>query len=234
MILLIVANAIYFAGARWWWESPRREAYELPVIERAEFENLGLELLGDPVYGLNSWDQSADVRLYRVYDEPVEAAEFCQMLGPIAEPEAADDLRDHLLNDEVSARRDDVLVTSIVGYLVSLGPFAHPEEALATHRKLDEQALDNFVFSDADQRNGISLGFFSTRLAAENQAASISKYGYEPGIQEREQMAREHWVFVGEGGELPPGYWADLQGSYPLLTLRRGFCQLYQGLVSPS
>jgi hypothetical protein len=226
--LLVMGNLAYFAGTHWFWEKPRRETYRLLDASELKPGFANLKLLSERVYGDENWDDEA-VHLYRFHDRAKQGARFCQMLGPLPDAVEADALRDRLLEDGVNARRDDIVAASIAGYSVILGPYPDPDIAMEIHRDLNQRNLDNFLFSDAGQRNGISLGFFGTREAAQRLVLATSSPDYQPKIQERESLSREHWVFVGEGGELATEYWQGLQGSFPLLALRRGYCEIYRG-----
>lgn len=174
------------------------------------------------------WPQNEAPRLFTQHETNDADATACRMLGPVAK-EQVSDLLEYLISRGVEARADDILVVGIAGYSVILGPYDSSEDALSIHRHLDANSLENFVFSDEDRRNGISLGFFGTRGAAERLAATAAELGYEPGIREREQLSREHWVMIRD---IPAEeVLVSLPAGFLMAKSWEGFCRPYVGMA---
>ncbi len=167
-------------------------------------------------------------RLFVLSDEPADDSLACTLVGPIVETQGTP-LLNRIRTAAITARADDVLKIQVAGYSVILGPYVNSEEALTIHHALEEEQLDNFVFSDEEQRNGISLGYFGTRDAAERLVASVRELGLKPAIREREQMSREHWISVtGISAE----QWTDLvTDEFPEARFWEGYCSVYLGLA---
>ncbi|HET9678937.1 MAG TPA: SPOR domain-containing protein [Gammaproteobacteria bacterium] len=121
--------------------------------------------------------------------------QVCAALGPFYAPDqaAAGAARLRDLGFEPTVRQTGGQLRS--GYWVYLPPFTSREDAKIVAARLREQGIeDMFIVSDAENRNAISLGLYSTAERADRRAAFLGKLGYTPRIAERFRDATLYWL----------------------------------------
>lgn len=121
--------------------------------------------------------------------------QVCATLGPFYAPDqaAAGAAQLHDLGFEPTLRQSGGQLRS--GFWVYLPPFTSREDAKIVAARLREQGIeDMFIVSDAENRNAISLGLYSTAERADRRAAFMGKLGYTPRIAERFRDATLYWL----------------------------------------
>ncbi len=130
-------------------------------------------------------------------DAPVAAAATpaaCFSLGPYTSEAAALQAQAATSDQLLRVRLREVPGTSASGYQVVMPPAASLEDAQATATRIGEAGFDDFlVVRQGEQANGIALGRYRSRDAAERRVAQLQAAGFDAALQP-----------VGRAG---PGLW---------------------------
>ena len=129
---------------------------------------------------------------------------LCVGLGPFADLLAATDVAERLNGIDIAA---GVTAVDTPGgdydYRVVLPPLPSLQEAFRRLRELKSRNIDSYVITDGKDAQGISLGVFSTREAADDHRQTLQGDGYVAVIREIPQVIREFWVVAAPGEEIP-------------------------------
>lgn len=127
-------------------------------------------------------DQGRDVRLDK-----------CLMAGPWAEREAAQ----QALSQVPAEWRGTVRALDVVRdrlHWVFLPPAEDREEALRVLRELQNRQVDSFLVGEGEDRNAISLGYFSRADSARGLMVKMRSEGYPAEVRETSRTLREFWL----------------------------------------
>jgi hypothetical protein len=127
-----------------------------------------------------------------------DGAQTCVAVGPFVdvfsgqnalEQLSALDLRVELKAVDVAAGGND--------YRLLIPSASSPEEAFRKLRELQASDIDSYVITQGPQALGISLGVFSTTVAAEALKDRVEAMGYSSEILEIVRLSRAYWIFLG-------------------------------------
>jgi hypothetical protein len=122
------------------------------------------------------------------------ASAVCFSLGPYTSRAAAAQAEAATAGQLVRVRLREVPGISASGYQVVIAPAASLEEAQATAARIGAAGFDDFlVVRQGDQANGIALGRYRSREAAERRLAQLQAADFDAQLQP-----------VGRAG---PGLW---------------------------
>jgi len=211
---LLVANLAYLA-----WAGFMREADTVaPRTVRSASEADTIYLLSE-----NRHDDSREERLNRVISNPVRKDESarhdCLAIGPFPDLFSGQAVVDQLLALDIESELRAVdQATGESDYRVLIPPAPSLQEAFRKLRELKSRDIDSYVITQGADALGISLGVFSSRVAAEAMRALREKEGYEVEIVEIPRLAREFWLFSADSPnlDLETAVWESLvtrQGS---------------------
>lgn len=183
IVLLVVLNL----GAAAWWLTrsvvPPAPPADLPSgVAR-------LQLVDEPV-------SPAGAPVASSTTAPAAEASIaaCFSLGPYTSAAAATQAQAATAGRLLRARLREIPGTSASGYQVVIPPAATLEEAQATAARIGAAGFDDFlVVRQGDQANGIALGRYRSREAAERRLAQLEAAGFGAELQP-----------VGRAG---PGLW---------------------------
>ncbi|HEY1034366.1 MAG TPA: SPOR domain-containing protein [Pseudoxanthomonas sp.] len=199
IVLLVVLNL----GAAAWWLTRPAPAPEPPPALPAGVARL--QLVGEEA-------PAAPVPASPAATFVPPAPAVCFSLGPFTSEAAAIQARDALGADLLRWQLREAPVASASGYQVVMAPAASLEEAQATAARIGAAGFDDFlVVRQGDQANGIALGRYRSRDAAERRLAELQAGGFTAQLQP-----------VGRAG--PSLWWLDAgaaEGADPAALARR-------------
>jgi len=197
IVLLVVLNL----GAAAWWLTRPAPAPEPPPALPAGVARL--QLVGE------------DAPAPSVSTAPAIAPRMpavCFSLGPFTSEAAATQARDAIGADLLRAQLREAPGASANGYQVVMPPAASLEDAQATAARIGAAGFNDFlVVRQGDQANGIALGRYRSRDAAERRLAELQAGGFTAQLQP-----------VGRAG--PSLWWLDAgaaEGADPAALARR-------------
>ena len=179
IVLLVVLN---LGAAAWWLTRPA----PMPEPEPA---------LPAGVARLQLVDESAPAAATSATSAvAAPAIASCFSLGPYTSQAAAEQAQAATAGQLLQVRLREVPGTSASGYQVVIAPAASLEDAQATAARIGAAGFDDFlVVRQGDQANGIALGRYRSRDAAERRLAQMQEAGFAAQLQP-----------VGRAG---PGLW---------------------------
>lgn len=199
IVLLVVLN---LGAAAWWLTRPTPEPVppaDLPAgVAR-------LQLVDEDAPAASATPSPAPATTPRV-------PAVCFSLGPFTSEAAATQARGALGADLLRVQLREAPGASASGYQVVMPPAASLEEAQATAARIGAAGFDDFlVVRQGEQANGIALGRYRSREAAERRLADLQAGGFAAQLQP-----------VGRAG--PSLWWLDAgaaEGADPAALARR-------------
>ena len=111
-------------------------------------------------------------------------------------------------------------------FWVYLPPYGERAQALAVLRELQARDVDSFVVSEGDDRNAISLGYFSSGESARGLSVKMQNVGYPAAVRETAREVTEYWLVFRPAGIPDKGAALQaLQGSASSLSTEQVACQ---------
>lgn len=184
---LIVLLAVLNLGAAAWWLTRPAAPAAPPVALPSGVARL--QLVDEP-------PSPAGAPAAPTARAPAAAAsiEDCFSLGPYASQAMATQAQALITDRVVRVRLREIPGTSASGYQVVIPPAATLEDAQALAARIGAAGFDDFlVVRQGDQANGIALGRYRSREAAERRLARVQAAGFDAALQP-----------VGRAG---PGLW---------------------------
>lgn len=180
IVLLVVLN---LGTAAWWLSRPAPVPAPGPDLPAGVAR---LQLVDEPAQAT-----TPSVSVPVVSPAPVA---LCFSLGPYTSETAATRAQAAIAGQLRQARLREVPGVSASGYQVVIPPAASLEEAQAVAARIGAAGFDDFlVVRQGDQANGIALGRYRSREAAERRLAQLQAAGFGAQLQP-----------VGRAG---PGLW---------------------------
>jgi hypothetical protein len=211
---LLIANLAYLVYAGFMREADRAVPRTVPTASGVDT----LYLLSE-----NRHDDNRDERLNRVISNPVlkdeSARHDCLAIGPFEDLFSGQAVVDQLLALDIESELRAVdQTTGESDYRVLIPPAPSLQEAFRKLRELKSRDIDSYVITQGADALGISLGVFSSKVAAEAMQALREREGYEVEIVEIPRLSREFWLFSADSPnlDLEPAIWESLvsrQGS---------------------
>lgn len=153
------------------------------------------------------------------------AAELCIFLGDYPRREGAEVLLQQLRTRGVDG---DLVVREVVSgedFWVFLPPLASRQAAIRQLRELQARNIDSYVITMGELENGISLGIYSRRSAAESFSARVSALGYSAEIRLLPRTHRRFAVRVSSDASSHGELQTMLSQLDPALLLAKGACE---------
>ncbi|TDY00442.1 SPOR domain-containing protein [Thiohalophilus thiocyanatoxydans] len=150
-------------------------------------------------------------------EQPQAGQARCYSLGPLEEPQQARRLMERLQQwDRPSWQRTSQKTGRKEGYWVLLPPLPSRGEARAVVAELKANKVeDYFLIATGPNANGVSLGLFSTREAAQRRVNQLNELGFEPSREAVRLPIEEYWLdWPREAGELAEGQLGRLAQEY--------------------
>ena len=142
-------------------------------------------------------------------DDGAQVSGFYE-IGPIADRDSADQLRDFFESRGVEFQERDESIQQPLDFIVVTPVLAEPADARQQLQDMKDQGLSDLVLLRRDAyKNRISLGIYSARTGAELRQKTVSSLGFEVEVLQRipTQSARWFSIFVSED---PQGFLEDL------------------------
>ncbi|MEM7365438.1 MAG: hypothetical protein AAF525_15560 [Pseudomonadota bacterium] len=97
--------------------------------------------------------------------------------------------------------------TGTEDYRVLIPPAKTSQEAFRRLRELQARDIDSYVITEGANANGISLGVFSTRGAAQNARITLETRGYDTVIIPMPRYYREYWLYSDDAPSIGAEVW---------------------------
>ena len=113
------------------------------------------------------------------------------------------------------------------GYWVYIKPLPSREAAKEVTRMLREREVKDYhIVPKGLNKNAISLGFFSTRAAAEQRRARMQAIGLSPSLDDKFREIEGYWLYFSSPNHppLPAEIIEDMQARRPGITIRDRKC----------
>jgi cell division protein FtsN len=180
IVLLVVLN---LGAAAWWLGRPVPAPAPEPALPAGVAR---LQLVDEPAPAATPAAAAATA-------SPATVA-VCFSLGPYTSQAAAAQAQAATAGQLLSVRVREVPGISASGYQVVIAPAASLEDAQATATRIGAAGFDDFlVVRQGEQANGIALGRYRSRDAAERRLTQLQAAGFDAQLQP-----------VGRAG---PGLW---------------------------
>lgn len=150
---------------------------------------------------------------------------LCYSVGPLAEIDEIDRMRDWLLERGGAARLRTDEVRELSLYWVFFPPFATRVEALERVEAMRAQGMsDIYIIPRGDQANAISLGVYSRRQSLDRRVRELRGFGYSPDVAPRYRTKRASWFDVAfpDDFEFPQDSFGDL---FPTVEMSPTACR---------
>ena len=171
IVLLVVLN---LGAAAWWLTRPSPVPEPPPVLPAGVAR---LQLVDEASVPATGADGAGAVVAARV-------PAVCFSLGPFTSEAAAHLARETLGAELLRVQLREAPGTSASGYQVVMLPAASLEEAQATAARIGAAGFDDFlVVRQGEQANGIALGRYRSREAAERRLADLQAAGFAALLQ---------------------------------------------------
>jgi hypothetical protein len=151
-------------------------------------------------------------QMAKVSKSPV-AIRRCYTLGPFEEIKAAESLLVRIQNAGFEASRRAITEHQPARYWVYLPSVGSQSGALKIAKELASKGIkDNYVITENENKNAISLGLFSKHAGARRRYQKIQALGYQPKMEVRFRDKTIYWLDYDEvdDNELPPQLWGSL------------------------
>jgi cell division septation protein DedD len=134
----------------------------------------------------------------------IAAPRFCMRVGPFENAEAAQPLRDYLVERGGEVNSSEQTVQTPVGFWVLVPPQATRAAAREVAAKLKAQGLEYWIIPKGDLRNAISLGLFSGQGNADDFAKEVRAKGFDAEVRERTKDSQQLWLEYQGDVYVPP------------------------------
>lgn len=171
IVLLVVLN---LGAAAWWLTRPTPEPAPLPDLPAGVAR---LQLVDEDAPTASATPSPAPAAALRL-------PAVCFSLGPFTSEAAATQARDALGAELLRVQLREAPGASASGYQVVMPPAASLDEAQATAARIGAAGFDDFlVVRQGEQANGIALGRYRSRDAAERRLAELQAGGFTAQLQ---------------------------------------------------
>ena len=157
--------------------------------------------------------------------EQAVQTEFCRRLGPFEDILSAQDVAERIdsAGFPTDLRAVDVS-TGSADYRVFMPPLASLQEAFRRLRELKSRGIDSYVIADGADTQGISLGVFSSEVAARNHQEDLLAEGYETELRMIDRLVRGYWLFALEPRPFPANLLAEVLEDYSDVNVTETAC----------
>lgn len=239
LVLLLLCNGIYF-----FWEvvvnrpdaavpaaSPSPLQYPAEKRLLLVQERQQLRPAEDEVVAQHSEPASA---ASDVVPQVVDAAPaLCWQIGPFPEAVSAKQVSQRLLAVDIAMRTGTFSVQAEPDYWVHVPPLPSYREALQRLRELQAEKVDSFLIADGELKNGISLGFFTSRERAEKILSQRREQGIAAEIQLVPRVTEQLWgvIAADDYDKLSDPLWQKVAEGIKGLQRQKNYCDKIASLV---
>jgi hypothetical protein len=188
-------------------------------------------------------DASRDRQLNRVIKNPLQQpvidalddpshqstdGRLCQALGPLSDLFEGQALVEKLKLYDIQTILQAVdQATGDSDYRVVMSPAKTPQDAFRKLRELKSANIDSYVIAQGPDALGISLGLFSSQMAARTASADLETEGYMTQVREIPRLLREFWVYGVTNDErlgVNAVIWEAILIEYPEIEQKMRLC----------
>lgn len=151
--------------------------------------------------------------------------QICRGLGPFQDILSAQDIAERLNASgfPIDMRAVDVPADG-ADYRVVMPPLPSLQDAFRRLRELKSRGIDSYVIAEGPDTQGISLGVFSSEVAARNQQEDLLAEGYETEIRVIDRVVRGFWLFAVEPRPFPPDILDEVSTAYSDVNVAETAC----------
>ena len=228
-LTLLLANIGYFIYREYLYPQLHDE---MPIPESGVTNQQPVE----SIYLLSENDNLRRRAIGRVVSNPLTATDGndgdrgkdnCTAVGPFSDLFVGQDAVERLkaLNFDVELKAIDT-DTGKSDYRVMLPKASSLQDAFRKIRELDSQGIGSYVITKGDSALSISLGVFSTQVAARTAQTDLRSLGYEVEIAAIARKSREFWMYSRDGQDLDlkDEVWRTIMETYQNLGERSQPC----------
>jgi len=220
-VSLVLLNILHFVYREQLYKPPIKST--VTVVEQ-DIESIFL-LSENSTFNLK--EKEMDLVVNNPLKVEAGGVEECLAIGPFDDIFKGQNIVYQLSAIELSAKLKAIdRPTGENDYRVMMPAASSLQEAFRKLRELDSQNIDSYVITEGQDALGISLGVFSTQVAAESLKQVLSKSGYVVEIVLIPTLVREFWIFSSDGQNLSVDgdTWTSLVANYPEIEQRLQQC----------
>ena len=118
------------------------------------------------------------------------------------------------------------VITGENDYRVMMPRSASLQGAFRKLRELKSQGINSYVITQGEEALSISLGVFSTRVAADSLQSKLLSDGYEVVVSGIPRLSRQFWMFPlnGENIKIDDLDWLTLRENHPNIEKKQLQC----------
>jgi hypothetical protein len=147
----------------------------------------------------------------------------CLVIGPYASATERDRTARQLQQMKIDAQSSEDAEGRLLGYRVYQGPFGNDEDLGRARRRLERSGVsDLFFIRDDEERQYISLGFFSNQKSAEDFVRDFDLRGIK--AKRRIEYATLYWLQVSDAAHIERLQEADALPLPAPVKMRLGDC----------
>jgi hypothetical protein len=158
------------------------------------------------------------------FDQEVQG-DVCRGLGPFEDILSAQDVAERLgaAGFPIDLRAVDVS-TGGADYRVVMPPLPSLQDAFRRLRELKSRGIDSYVIAEGADTQGISLGVFSSEVAARNQQEDLLAEGYDTELRVIDRVVRGYWLFAMEPRPFPEALLRSVTQEYSGVNVTETVC----------
>ena len=148
------------------------------------------------------------------------------MLGFFNKKEDANSLLAELKEKTGVEGRIRKVVESVIRYLVYIPPFESQSIAKEKQMELGKAGVRSSLYYKGDLKNGLSLGYFGSRLNAERHYNNLQAAGYKVMREIVETPFDRYQIeLLGQDdSKLSQFFWQDMAKAFPNVVREKGVC----------
>lgn len=150
----------------------------------------------------------------------------CGTLGGFDQEQAALALQQRLRELDIDARLEPVDAKAGTDHWVYLPPLVSRQAALSRLREMQARNIDSYIITVGELANGVSLGIFSRREAAEAHRQRLRELGYDSLIRDLPRTRRSYRLAfdVSAWSRVQGPIAEELADQFPVMQMQEKSC----------
>lgn len=151
----------------------------------------------------------------------------CEVIGPFVDMFLGQYAVDRINAVELMVEMKALdVITGENDYRVMMPRSASLQGAFRKLRELKSQGINSYVITQGEEALSISLGVFSTRVAADSLQSKLLSDGYEVVVSGIPRLSRQFWMFPlnGENIKIDDLDWLTLRENHPNIEKKQLQC----------
>lgn len=154
------------------------------------------------------------------------AERVCGRLGGFEDRSLAAALGDRLSGWSIEASLESTDAAAGTDHWVYLAPLVSRQAALRQLREIQARNIDSYIITVGDLANGVSLGIFARREAAQDLQRQLGELGYSAEIRELPRSHRLYWLAMDapSWSQLRVAMLEKLASEFPKMQIQEKSC----------